>query len=1251
MSLGKGDLSCLLTGEFLHTRENVAISGSVAPDFSSFNFRIALSRASLDKPLAFPSGLTITGAHLDMDLSISRTVAENQGVLVNGGINLDSIDLVLPGALPVSNISGYITVQNNTIACNELSVRFLGRTGVLSGSAGSIFDPQLNLRLFIDSVNLADQTIAGKLPAPLSGQVSGTITCMGKPDSLTVTADLSSSQISLGQATLTNPLIKASLKSNAIVFDQIKAALLGGSINAQGTYSFNPDSGLALSFLAQDIDIIRAAEKNKDGTIRSSRFSIKGDFNKNRDGPNYSILGKGTITRFPNLGALTAEIQSNGTNILIKLSDVDRIATMQGFINNAYSKGLFKKKPDVMVSLRAKNLHPWHFSGERRKTREDKPGDLSFALSSELKGDASLLSLTGRLRINGALLSGPVSFNGTVKNFLTNPDLTAVCTSDSLTIMGILGPLSCHIERKNNRLSASSFSFTPSVHGQFSDNGGILDGGLIFDNWNLSAYINRDTEIARLLNLGGIVNGSLSLHGTKMNPSLAIKGSLINGRLGKLTGLTARIQASGNANRFSFSELTVENQERRFLFADNFTMTKEGITGKVKIDRLNLGSILGPSLGLRGLVFVNFDCSAAGKSQLTAAIDSFSYKNFSLSYFKADMYESNGTANIKVFSFGNGNISCEASGFFPFPFSSAFDKSSDSVNVLIQLKGDILKEVAQQTSLFKNKFGSRTQGRGIGKLHLVGRTGALTLENGFFEIGVDGKAAVFPAYIFPDEISKFKLYAGINNSVTSLDIEGTIQGKDLKITNEPAGQNEKSLVISVVNLDLGVLKLTTSEGGVALNVPGIIPAGEYGEFEFLDKNGSPGLKITGPINHPRIIGKMRVHNTRFTFPMLIDIAAAEGSGGKDFIDWDCTIMAGKNLRYYYNHRRTSPLPFIGKVLPKNIKDQIDRGVYTLITYPFCELTLDRSSWLHLAGMPGHKDFKVSGKISSRQGTVHYAGLNFTQDIEAGVEFDEQNNIPILWGSATTILRTANKSDFGKEITVTLYMRDPKTGVEYKRGKFNEFRMVPSSNMTINDDGELVDAETDAYQEMFGKNPEKSAKDLAMTEGKAMFGNLLSRYVSNYLERKILAFGRTNINPLLGFNATPDVMRFQIESDRFFNYIDMSLWTMEQFRKDLIQNMEFITGKYFFGGSVFFNYSSQVDLNENNQGFEVERLHHRLGLELTPWRYLYFNMDYEIGGLSGVIGDGFNARDFRSNIRLRIPLTKVFNIFIPEEEKK
>jgi len=157
VSLGKGDLSCLLTGEFLHTRENVAISGSVAPDFSSFNFRIALSRASLDKPLAFPSGLTITGAHLDMDLSISRTVAENQGVLVNGGINLDSIDLVLPGALPVSNISGYITVQNNTIACNELSVRFLGRTGVLSGSAGSIFDPQLNLRLFIDSVNLADQ--------------------------------------------------------------------------------------------------------------------------------------------------------------------------------------------------------------------------------------------------------------------------------------------------------------------------------------------------------------------------------------------------------------------------------------------------------------------------------------------------------------------------------------------------------------------------------------------------------------------------------------------------------------------------------------------------------------------------------------------------------------------------------------------------------------------------------------------------------------------------------------------------------------------------------------------------------------------------------------------------------------------------------------------------------------------------------------------------------------------------------------
>jgi len=138
---------------------------------------------------------------------------------------------------------------------------------------------------------------------------------------------------------------------------------------------------------------------------------------------------------------------------------------------------------------------------------------------------------------------------------------------------------------------------------------------------------------------------------------------------------------------------------------------------------------------------------------------------------------------------------------------------------------------------------------------------------------------------------------------------------------------------------------------------------------------------------------------------------------------------------------------------------------------------------------------------------------------------------------------------------------------------------------------------------------------------------------------------------VGFNVTPDVFRIEIESDKLLDYFDFSVWSFERFKKDFLENMEFITGKYFFGGSLFLNYSSQLDLVSDPGNYEVERLTHWVGVELTPVRYLYFNFDYEIGAPNRERPIDQPAYGIKTELRLKVPLTKVKNLFVKDKRNK
>jgi hypothetical protein len=167
----------------------------------------------------------------------------------------------------------------------------------------------------------------------------------------------------------------------------------------------------------------------------------------------------------------------------------------------------------------------------------------------------------------------------------------------------------------------------------------------------------------------------------------------------------------------------------------------------------------------------------------------------------------------------------------------------------------------------------------------------------------------------------------------------------------------------------------------------------------------------------------------------------------------------------------------------------------------------------------------------------------------------------------------------------------------------------------------------------------------------MFEKLVLERTSARIERALLGFFRQSINPMLGFDASPDVFRIEIESDRIFNYIDSTQWSWHTLQRDLLESAEFVTGKYFFGGTFFLNYSSQMDMVKDPEKLDVEQLHHRLGFELNPFRYLYFNLDYEIGGLPDILDTPNLNNDGRYNIKLKVPLKKIQDMFFKKKKGK
>ena len=1224
-----------LSGEFLNTGENMSIQGVYSRDFQEFNFDIQLNHASLREPLQLPGGLSLESAHINLVLYVMKNSAL-PATSLTGTAALDQARIRLADSVFISDITGRIKIENDTVKLDSLTGKVFGRRFLLAGLIRELADPRFELNYHFDALSLAHhdlQQLTGL--KGLKGQLALDATLQGRLDSLALCGSAVGHNATWGEVTFKTLLFETVIQSGRLSILRVDARLLDGLLSASGEFSSGrTQKNGFLNLTGEHLNLLQFLPppfRQKPAT-----FGVTGKVLMEEGKPKAKFLLSGSSVAFPNIKGVQATIRYENQQLRFDARNSDGSLLCSG-------EAALAGKKEIQIKLTGKRLDLSLLSD---RPREDVSDKASAAGEIILSGTPQTLRLNSRLAFSGYLADGPLQIHGVLKEPATHFSAVLNLTSDSLALCGVRGPFSCRLVMEKETFRLENLRFVEDIRGRFAIEKQTVSGFLNIDHFEIQGALDRESEWVRRIHPEGRVNGRIEFHGTLPAPYYTATLSLSHGKMGSLKELTAEFSLTGKGKQGVVSAFRVETPAQRLIASEGLTFSEKGMRGRLRIDRVNLQDILGHESGIQGVAFLDYASDSPGQSSLYVAIDNFRYEKIRLSYLKMKILEKGALAHIQSLTFGNENISGNVSGLFPDPLSVK-TPDSDTLNLELLIKGDLLKQAGNLSDF----LGNNTRGIGEIRLTFVGNSRSVTIDNGTIDISKDNNAAIRINRIFPGKIEDVKLFLGINHQTAHLEFEGNIRGQKLKIMNDHGIGREAPLVLELFNLDFGCLKIVTEKGGVEVHLPGLMRTNEFGEFEVFDKNGNPGFTLFGPLKNPKLSGILRVNNGRFSFPFLTN--APSTSEFIDQLEWDLTVQAGSNLKYFYTHRQTSSLPFLDKLInPEGLVKKIDRGISGLFEYPLTELTLDKTSVVHFSGRMHNHSFRLDGRVTASQGYIHYAGKDYNQDIDVGVEFNgAEHNLPTIWGSGVAVIRPVDRSKMGSEIKVTMKIKDPQTGVYLTKARFNEFKLVLSSD-TYDENGMPIDP----YQEMLSGGKEskfgESVTDLARSEGKAMFEKIfLDRMVTQYMERTVLGFSRQTLNPLLGMNVTPDVFRIEIESDRVFNYIDMSVWNFSRLKKDLLENIEFITGKYFLGGTLFLNYSSQFDVMDQLDNVAIEKLHHRVGMELTPWRYLYLNMDYDLGGIPGVMDGNFKVGDVRSNIRLKMPLKKVTNIFSQEHKQE
>ncbi|GEM_PF-3065108 len=420
------------------------------------------------------------------------------------------------------------------------------------------------------------------------------------------------------------------------------------------------------------------------------------------------------------------------------------------------------------------------------------------------------------------------------------------------------------------------------------------------------------------------------------------------------------------------------------------------------------------------------------------------------------------------------------------------------------------------------------------------------------------------------------------NQVDMINIKGEVDGQLLTI-NTVRGVVTKSRgklkpwYFRDLDLDFGILKMTTSGRGVNINLPGIMEPEDFGNLALSGREGSSSFYFAGPVKHPVVYGTVTLYDSRVTYPFISSgKPGAKKSVAVEFlenIDWDVLLKPGEDVVY-------------------------NRDIPAYIDNVHTELFLDEASrGLAFNGVYNNRTLKVLGRISSSRGRLEYLDQSFKVD-HFWIEFNKWDDYPEIGGRAWTTIRDS-LGGIPKTIYLKLYGVNKETGSVQAQGRWEDFRFkLESADPQIGETQEQVLA----YMGFSVKN----IKDKATSVGGAITEKYLIRPLLRPIERVLersLGLDMVRINSNIARNLFYGTLGFADRSSPLYNPFNTS-----NFYMFLMQSSELTIGKYL-SPNLFLTYTGQLvsvyDKNQSKLNFN-----HSLGLEYRFFRNVLLEIEYD-----------------------------------------
>ncbi|APF19364.1 hypothetical protein Calab_3668 [Caldithrix abyssi DSM 13497] len=508
-----------------------------------------------------------------------------------------------------------------------------------------------------------------------------------------------------------------------------------------------------------------------------------------------------------------------------------------------------------------------------------------------------------------------------------------------------------------------------------------------------------------------------------------------------------------------------------------------------------------------------------------------------------------------------------------------FDPTKN-IDFFVNFKGDLLGLIP-----FYQPFIEKARSDVEFHLAIGGSPDRIRISSGYFLIN-DGEMWLRNVARHVSHISGVIEKKGGTNQVNFINLSAETGGETLTINTARNVRLTDGRVLAPwylknLDLDFGVLKMTTSGKGVRLHIPGLMRKGEEGRMYLTGMNDKEDFYFAGPLKHPVVHGKVVLYDTRLTFPFIVENKPGQKPSVVvnflENINWDVLAVSGEDVLYF-----------------REIPAYID-NVNT-------ELYIDESSpGLHFSGILNEGTFKVAGRISSSRGRLEYLDQTFRVDYFQA-EFNENSLYPVISGQAWTTIRDSIGA-VPKTIYLKLYAIDEETQQEKQQGSWENFKFkLVSADPKIGESQEQVLADlgfsvgniADKVTSVGGAVTEKYIfRPLFRPLERVIERNLgidMVRFNSNIARNLFyssIGFGRSEFN-----RSTPLINPFNTETPYLF----------------LMQSSEITLGKYLTQ-NLFLTYTGQLVsvYDQSRPSFDIN---HSFGIEYRFFRNILLEIEYD-----------------------------------------